>query len=244
MNERREDLIARLQAKDIPAHVGIIMDGNGRWAQARGMARTQGHRAGVERLRSVLRLSDDLGIKALSVFAFSSENWKRPAWEINALMSLLTEFMQREIDALDREGVKITFMGDTERLPAAVRAAIAEARERTSTNKGIVFNVALNYGGRQELVRAAQLACEEVCRGEIETIDESAIERHLFTADLPPLDLLIRTSGEFRLSNFLLWQSAYAEFVFVDSHWPDFDDAAYGDAIARFQSRKRRFGGL
>ncbi len=244
MTETRDDLIARLRAGGIPAHVGIIMDGNGRWAQARGMARTLGHRAGVERIRSVLRMSDDLGVKALSVYAFSSETWKRPAWEINALMALLTEFMQKEIDALDRERVKIAFMGETEALPASARKAIVEASSRTEGNDGIVFNVALNYGGRAEIVRAARIAHEEALSGAIGTVDEAAIARHLYTAGLPELDLLIRTSGELRLSNFMLWQCAYAEFVFADMHWPDFDDAAYGASIAEYQTRKRRFGGL
>lgn len=239
----RETAIARLREQGVPAHVGIIMDGNRRWARARGLSGPLGHRAGVERLRSVLQMSDDLCVKALSVYAFSSENWKRAEWEVNALMALLTEFMRKEIDELDKKNVRIRFMGEIAALPEAARRAAEEARDRTAANSGLVFNVALNYGGQAEIVRAARLACEDFRAGKIGAIDESAIEARLDTAGLPPVDLLIRTSGELRLSNFMLWQCAYAEFVFTEGHWPDFDDDAYAGAIRSYQARERRFGG-
>lgn len=245
-NGNRGALIAELQASTVPVHVAIIMDGNGRWAVSQGKLRVEGHRAGVERLRSVLRFSDDLGIQILTVYAFSSENWKRPKWEVQALMQILIEFMENEIDELCDKNVKICFIGDIGAMPKNVQRALEEARRRTEANTGIVFNIALNYGGRQEILKASRELAEMCMRGNMipDDIAEENFAAHLYTADIPDPDLVIRTSGEERLSNFLLWQCAYAEFVFTQLHWPDFDYEVYAQALRTFQGRKRRYGGL
>lgn len=244
--QQRSALMETLRGGAIPRHVAIIMDGNGRWATNQGKMRVEGHRAGVERLRSVLRFTDDLDIEVLTVYAFSSENWKRPVWEVKALMQILIEFMQREIDELDEKNVRIRFMGDIEAMPEPVLRALKQARNRTQNNTGLVFNIALNYGGRQEILHAVRALAEECVAGTLaaEEIDEAVFAQRLYTDALPDPDLIIRTSGEERLSNFLLWQCAYAEFVFSQVHWPDFDDDAYASALRTFQSRDRRFGGL
>jgi len=226
--------------------VAIIMDGNGRWAQNRGLPRSAGHAAGTEALRDIIRASDDWGIKALSLYAFSTENWARSKEEVSALMGLLLKYFNSEIDELDEKNVCIRILGDINGLPDAQREAVQSAMDRTKDNTGLKLNIALNYGGRAELTRAARMLAEKVAEGklEVEEIDEKCVESMLYTADIPDVDLLIRTSGEMRTSNFLPYQTAYAEFVVVDTLWPDFGVSELHNAIAVFQSRDRRFGGV
>ena len=230
----------------MPRHIAVIMDGNGRWAKAKGLPRVMGHRAGVEALKRTLRLCSDWGIKALTVYAFSTENWTRPGDEVKFLMALFERVLQRELEALQEEQVRIKFLGALEALPARLQVLIAEATESTALNTGIHFNVCTNYGGRRELVLAAQKLAERSAIGELDPalIDENLFAAELFTASEEDPDLLIRTSGEMRVSNFLLWQLAYAEIYICDVLWPDFDATAFRDALADFQSRCRRFGGL
>ena len=230
----------------IPSHVAVIMDGNGRWAKARGLPRVMGHRAGVEALKATLRHCSDWGVGALTAYAFSTENWSRPDDEVNFLMTLFESVLQRELQALEDERVRIRFLGDLDALPVKLQTLIAEATQRTSSNTGIHFNVCTNYGGRRELVRASQRLAERVARGELEPsqIDENALSAELFTAGERDPDLLIRTSGERRISNFLLWQLAYAEIHVTDLCWPDFDAEALELALLDYQGRQRRFGGL
>ncbi len=239
-----EQLRARgLEPSTLPQHVAIIMDGNGRWAKRRGAARTTGHRAGVEALRAVIRFSSDSGIKALTLYAFSTENWKRPREELGVLFSLLVEYFTREIDELDRNDVRIRIIGDPGVFPQNVRQAIDNAERVTADNDGLRLNIALNYGARAELLHAAQACCVTAMEtGRLP--DAAALESHLYTAGLPDPDLLIRTSGEQRLSNYLLYQAAYAELYFTDTLWPDFDENAYCEALRFFAGRSRRFGGL
>ena len=222
------------------------MDGNGRWAESRGLPRVMGHRAGVEALKSTLRLCSDLGIGALTAYAFSTENWSRPGDEVNFLMTLFEGVLQAELQALEQEQVRIRFLGDLEGLPEKLQALIADATERTANNTGIHFNVCTNYGGRRELVRATQRLAQRAAAGDLDpdTIDENSIAAELFTAGEQDPDLLIRTSGEHRLSNFLLWQLAYAEIHVTDVCWPDFNAEALTQALLDYQSRNRRFGGL
>lgn len=229
----------------LPRHIAIIMDGNGRWAQRRLLPRAAGHRAGVEAMRQVITRCDELGVEALTVYAFSTENWARSREEVGALMSLLLEYFTREIDELHRKNVRILILGDVDGLPQKQRDAVRAAMERTRGNTGLKLNIALNYGARAELTRAARMLAERAKAGEIspDDIDEDMLSGSLYTAGLPEVDLLIRTSGEQRLSNFLLYQLAYAEFVFDPILWPDFDAAALDRDIAEFQRRQRRFGG-
>jgi len=231
---------------DLPKHVGIIMDGNGRWAKQRMLPRSLGHRAAMNKLKSTIRLSSDLSIEALSLYAFSTENWSRPEGEINALFDLLVEYFTREIDELYENGVCIRILGDTSAFPPAVREAVKNATEKTRELKGLKLNIALNYGSRAELVRATQNLCEQVLEGERKAteIDEAALFESLYTAGLPQLDLLIRTGGEKRLSNFMLLQAAYAELYFTDAYWPDFSEKKYIEALKEFQRRDRRFGAV
>ena len=235
------------QASDggvVPRHVAIIMDGNGRWAKARGLPRTIGHREGAEALRRVVRASAEFGVDYLTVFGFSSENWKRPAAEVTDLMGLLRLYLRKEIAEIDREGVRLRVIGDRERLSDDIIRLIEDAETRTAGNRRLNLTVALSYGSRAEIVRAAQQLAKAVRAGSLdpEVIDEAAFQRHLFTADMPDPDLVIRTSGEKRISNFLLWQSAYAEYVFVDKLWPDFAGEDLKSAIVEFGGRKRRYG--
>jgi undecaprenyl diphosphate synthase len=225
-------------AGTVPRHVAIIMDGNGRWAKARGLPRAAGHRAGAEAAREVLRAAGEAGVECLTLYAFSSENWRRPAQEISDLTGLLRFYLQRELDALHKEGIRLKILGDHNAFEGDVAKMIDNAVAKTAGNSRMTLAIALNYGGRAEIVNAARKAAE---RG---ALDEAGIEAALDTAELPPLDLLIRTSGEHRLSNFLLWQSAYAELLFVDTLWPDFDGAAMRAALAAFAGRERRYGGL
>ena len=225
----------------VPRHVAIIMDGNGRWAKRRMLPRAAGHRAGVEAVRRVTRAARALGIEALTLYAFSSENWRRPAEEIGDLMGLLRLFIRSDLAELQRENVRLRILGDYRRFPTDVVALIDDALARTASNTGPILAIALNYGAQAELARAARRLAERL---RPEEIDEAAIEGELETRELPPLDLLIRTSGEHRLSNFLLWQAAYAELLFVDTLWPDFGAEELGAAVADFGQRQRRFGGL
>ena len=222
----------------VPRHVAIIMDGNGRWAKARGLPRAAGHKAGAEAARAVLRAAGESGVECLTLYAFSSENCRRPAQEISDLTGLLRFYIQRELDSLHREGIRLVILGDHTAFEADVAKMVDKAVAKTAGNTRMTLAIALNYGSRAELVRAARKAAE---KGEI---DESAIESGLDTAGLPPLDLVIRTSGEHRLSNFLLWQAAYAELLFVDTLWPDFDGDALRAAFADYAKRDRRYGGL
>jgi undecaprenyl diphosphate synthase len=230
----------------VPRHVAIIMDGNGRWAKARGLPRVAGHRQGAEAARKVLRAAGEAGVECLTLYAFSSENWRRPETEISDLMGLLRFYIGAELNALHREGVRVKIIGDHTAFEPETARMVDAAVAKTAGNTRMTLAVALNYGARAELAGAARALAERVAAGTLDprSIDEQAIEQHLHTAELPPLDLLIRTSGEVRLSNFLLWQSAYAELMFVDTLWPDFDANALRACLARFGSRERRFGGL
>ena len=229
----------------LPRHVAIIMDGNGRWAVKRGLPRSAGHAAGTEALRDIIRASDDWGIQCLTIYAFSTENWARSKEEVSALMALLLKYFDSEIDELDEKNVRILILGDVGGLPEPQRDAVNRAMERTKDNTGLKLNIALNYGGRAELTRAARNLAERVRSGALapEDITEDELAGELYTAGQPDVDLLIRTSGEMRLSNFLPWQTAYAEMVFDRTFWPDFDRASYLSALRQFASRQRRFGG-
>ena len=222
------------------------MDGNGRWAKAKGLPRVVGHRAGVEALKSTLRQCSDWGIGALTAYAFSTENWSRPGDEVNFLMTLFERVLQSELRSLEDEQVRIRFLGDLDGLPEKLQVLIDDATERTAENTGIHFNVCTNYGGRRELVRAAQRLAKQAASGTIdpEAIDENSFARELFTAGDQDPDLLIRTSGEYRISNFLLWQLAYAEIHVTDVFWPDFNADVLKQALLDYQGRNRRFGGL
>jgi undecaprenyl diphosphate synthase len=230
----------------IPQHIAIIMDGNGRWAKLRGMPRTMGHRAGVEALRGIVKCCAELAVKYLTVYAFSTENWKRPQSEIGILMSLLKEYISKELEELHANRVQIRVFGDLTQLPGDVREAVMAACIKTKDNPGLVFNLALNYGGRAELVQAVKRVVSDVQNDIIqrEDINEQLFESYLYTAGCPDPELVIRTSGEMRLSNFLLWQAAYSEIVIVKECWPDFNEKSLLEAIQAFQLRERRFGGI
>ena len=229
----------------VPRHVAIIMDGNGRWARARGLPRIAGHKQGAAAVRSTVRACSDLGISYLTIYAFSSENWKRPASEVDDLMGLLRLYIRRELASLGREGVRIRFIGDRSRLDGDINRLISESEENTKNNKGLIFTVALNYGGRQEILEAARVFAQNVRDGTLdpEDMNEQLFESYLQSTDMPDPDLLIRTSGEQRLSNFLLWQSAYTEFLFTSTLWPDFKREHLEQAVHEYQRRERRYGG-
>lgn len=230
----------------VPRHVAIIMDGNGRWAKRRMLPRLAGHKAGVEAVRRVTRKARAMGIEALTLYAFSSENWRRPAEEISDLMGLLKYFIRADLNELVSENVRLRVIGDFRRFGPDIEALVDDALARTSGNTGPLLVIALNYGSHAELANAARALTARVLSDELpaSAIDAAAIESELETRDLPPLDLLIRTSGEYRLSNFLLWQAAYAELLFVETLWPDFDEAAFAAAVEQFGQRQRRYGGL
>ena len=230
---------------NLPRHIAVIMDGNGRWAKKNSLKVALGHRAGTENLREIIRNCSDIGIEALTLYAFSTENWNRSQTEVEALMQLILDFFHSEIDELDQKKVRIRILGDKAGLPDPQRQVLEEAEERTVANTGLSLNIAVNYGGRAELVRAAQQLAREAAAGlrTVESIDEAAIADHLYTRGLPEVDLLIRTSGEMRLSNFLLYQCSYAEFVFPEELWPDFHVPQLHRCILEFQRRSRRYGG-
>ncbi len=229
-----------------PRHVAIIMDGNGRWAAARGLPRGEGHRRGVEALRKTVRAAGELGIGFLTIFSFSAENWSRPVSEIRDLMGLLRRFVRNDLAELHRNGVKVRVIGERRDLDPEIRRLLEDAEELTKDNTKLVLVVAFNYGARQEIARAAARLAAEVRAGRLEpdAVTAELIGQNLDAPDLPDPDLIIRTSGELRLSNFLLWQAAYSELVFVPTYWPDFDREALVDAIAEYHRRERRFGGL
>ena len=231
---------------DAPRHVAIIMDGNGRWAAARGLPRAEGHRRGVEALRKVVRASHELGISYLTIFSFSSENWSRPASEIGDLFGLLRRFIRNDLATLHADGVCVRVIGEREGLGPDIKALLKEAEDLTRDNTRLTLVVAFNYGSRHEIAHAAQRLAVEVAEGKRDpaTITPDVLGAHLDTSGIPDPDLIIRTSGEQRLSNFLMWQAAYSELVFVPIHWPDFDKAALEGAIAEYATRERRFGGL
>jgi len=231
---------------DMPRHVAIIMDGNGRWASARGLPRVEGHRRGVEALRKTVRAAGDLGIEVLTIFSFSSENWSRPESEIRDLMALLRRFIRKDLAELHKSNVQVRVIGERKDLPNDIRSLLEEAENLTRNNDGVTLVVAFNYGARQEIARAARRLAEEVAKGQLSAKDitPDLLGRHLDFPDLPDPDVIIRTSGEQRLSNFLLWQAAYSELVFVPINWPDFDGTALEGAIAEYRRRERRFGGL
>jgi undecaprenyl diphosphate synthase len=228
----------------VPRHVAIIMDGNGRWARERMMPRPFGHRSGMKAVRDVVEGAIEVGLEVLSLFAFSKENWQRPATEVGALMSLLEEYIAREIDELASRGVRVRVLGELGRLTPAAAAAVARVTERTASNDTLVLNLFISYGSRAELVRAAQLLARDAVEGRVvpEAITEEDFAARLFTADCPDPDLLIRTSGEMRISNFLLWQLAYTELFISRVLWPDFGKRELFEAILDFQNRERRFG--
>jgi undecaprenyl diphosphate synthase len=228
----------------LPRHVAIIMDGNGRWAQARGLPRAAGHRQGADAVRRTLVAAGELGIPYLTLFGFSSENWKRPPDEVEALMGLLRHYLRSEIAELHRHGVRLRVIGELDRLAGDIAAMINNAETLTRDNDRMNLTIALSYGGRAEIVAAARAIATEVMQGKLtlDSIDETAIGRHLFTSELPEPDLLIRTSGEQRISNFLLWQCAYAELVFTKTLWPDFGRADLEEAVADYGGRERRYG--
>ena len=227
-------------------HVAIIMDGNGRWANERGWPRTRGHKEAFDRIIEIFDYCADYDIKVLSLYAFSTENWKRPKAEISFLFKYLEIFFKREIDRIMKDGTKIIVSGDISKLPEKTRKTTEKAIEMTKNNKGIVLNICLNYGGKEELTRAARLIAAEVKEGklELEDINEQVMENHLYTAGLPNVDLMIRTSGEIRTSNFLPWQIAYAEYVFTPVYFPDFKRKEFVDCLIEFNKRNRRYGGL
>jgi len=226
----------------LPQHVGIIMDGNGRWARERGMPRLRGHRAGVENLRRVLQAGVELGVPVVTLYAFSTENWRRPEVEVRGLMRLLAESLDKEVDELHRNGVQLRHIGDLAPLSDILKSRIQAAIELTKNNNRLVANIAFNYGGRQEITAAVR----EIVREQIppEEITEDVISAHLYTVGQPQVELIIRTSGEFRVSNFLLWQGAYAEYYISPLYWPDFDKDEFYKALQTFGQRDRRFGGV
>lgn len=241
---------ARLDAERVPQHVAVIMDGNGRWAKKRALNRLRGHKAGIEAVRETIRCASDVGVRYLTIYSFSTENWKRPQDEVVGLMDLFAKTMLAEVDGLDEENVRVRTIGDLSSLPAETRQAFEDAWRQTRDNTGMTLVVAVNYGARQELVQAVRscvgqaLQAQAEGRDPLSAIDEQAIARSLYTADIPDPDLVIRTSGEMRISNFLLWQIAYSEFYCTDVLWPDFNRYDFLRALLDFQGRDRRFGAV
>ena len=236
-----------LDMNNIPSSVAIIMDGNGRWAEKRRLPRVMGHNAGMKAMREIVSTASQLGVKFLTVYAFSTENWNRSDEEINGIFKLLIKYVDSELDKIAKNNVKINILGDRERLAQKVNEKIEQAIKRTEKNDGLIFNIALNYGGRDEILRSVKSVCQEVKSGilQIDDIDAEKFEKHLYTGELgvKDPDLIIRTSGEIRISNFLLWQLAYSEMIFVDVLWPDFTPDIFKKTIKEYQRRSRRFGG-
>jgi undecaprenyl diphosphate synthase len=241
-----QKLPSDLDQNRLPKHVAVIMDGNGRWAKKQGLPRIMGHRRGVDALKKLLRCCKDWGIPALTAYAFSTENWGRPLEEVDFLMTLFERVLRRELDEMLQEDVKIQFVGNLAALPRSLQAEIERSVTKTQNNLGIRFTVATNYGGRQEILDACRAIASQVQQGllELDQIDEALFSRHLYTASVGDPDLLIRTSGEMRISNFLLWQLAYAEFYITETLWPDFDRTEFHRALSAYQKRDRRFGKL
>lgn len=239
-----EKLLGAIDEARLPKHIAIVMDGNGRWARQRHLPRSVGHRAGVNVVRDIVRVSGEVGIEVLTLFTFSTENWNRPKTEVSRLMRLLIQAARGEVAEINRNNVKITVSGRWEELPEATRQAVANAIDQTATNTGLQLNLALNYGGRRDIVDAAKRLAQDICDGKynLEDVDELLFESYLYTAGLPDPDLLIRTSGEMRLSNFLLYQLAYTEICVSPVYWPDFRRSHFYEAILEYQKRERRFG--
>ncbi len=246
MWESDGDLLARVDKNKMPRHVAIIMDGNGRWANGLGLLRNAGHLAGVKTLKNILKTAVNLKLEVLTVYAFSTENWKRPHSEVDFLMNLFSEYLEREKLEMHENNVRIKFLGRTEDFSPALQNLIHDSIELMKNNTGVIFNVAADYGGQDEIVRAAQKLAQRVANGELspENISTQLFENELDTAGQPPVDLLIRTSGDLRVSNFLLWQVAYAEFWFTDTPWPSFTPEEFVSALVDFGKRTRRFGAL
>ena len=240
------DLPTDLNRDRLPQHVAVIMDGNGRWAQRRGLPRIMGHRRGVDALKDLLRCCRDWGVGALTAYAFSTENWGRPLEEVDFLMTLFERILRQELREMMEEGVRIRFVGNLQALPPSLQVEIERSMQETANNQGIEFTVATNYGGRQEIMHACRAIATQIQQGTIqpEDIDEALFEQHLYTRGIADPDLLIRTSGEMRISNFLLWQVAYAEIYVTETFWPDFDRAEFHQALSNYQQRDRRFGKL
>ncbi|ALC86000.1 UDP pyrophosphate synthase [Bacillus sp. FJAT-22090] len=238
--------IKRAQQEQLPSHIAIIMDGNGRWAKKRTLPRVAGHHEGMKIVKRITRFANEIGIKTLTLYAFSTENWKRPKLEVEFLMRLPEEFLGTYLPELIEQNVQVKMMGNIESLPEHTKRAVKKAMEQTAHNDGLILNFALNYGSRDEIVQAVRNIVNDVQNGNIsaEVISEKLLDNYLMTKDLSEPDLLIRTSGEVRLSNFMLWQLAYTEFWFTDTLWPDFDEACLLDAIESYQTRNRRYGGL
>lgn len=235
-----------LDRENLPVHIAAIMDGNGRWAQKRGLPRTAGHSAGSEAFQKAAEYLNDLGVKYFTVYAFSTENWKRPQEEVQAIMGLLDRYLRKAIREMTEKNIRLHFFGDLEPLSDSLKQLIWETNEISRHTSGMQVNVCLNYGGRAELVRAAQLLAQDCAQGKLQAgdITQELLSQKLYSADIPDPDLMIRPGGELRLSNFLLWQNAYTEFYFTDTLWPDMDEAELDKAIAAYQSRKRRYGGI
>ena len=246
MSSAEQELNSLIDPKSLPVHIAVIMDGNGRWASKRNLPRVAGHRAGIQAVREIVEASAELGVAVLTLYAFSTENWKRPPREIQTLMELLREYLGKELDHIHRNNIRFGTIGDTPQLGAAVQRELDRAIERTQSNSGLRFNVALNYSGRNELVHAVNELLQEAKENPrlLEGVTEEDFSKHLYTRDLPDPDLLIRTSGELRVSNFLLWQIAYSEIWVSDTLWPDFRKRHLYEAIIAFQKRERRYGGL
>lgn len=235
-----------LDMDNIPSHIAIIMDGNGRWAKRRGMPRSMGHRAGADVLKQIVIGADELGVRALTVYGFSTENWKRPEQEVSLLMALIKEYLQNNVNYMHEHNVRIRFIGYIQGLSSELQQIISDAESLTSNNTGLTLQLAINYGGRDEITRTMKATVEQALAGalSVDDITEDYISSHLFTKEFSDVDLLIRPSKDYRISNFLLWQLAYAEFWFTDLHWPDFTKDTLIEAIAAYQKRERRFGGL
>lgn len=235
-----------IQPDNIPEHIAIIMDGNGRWAKHKGLPRIAGHHTGMKTVKRITIAANDLGVKFLTLYAFSTENWKRPKDEVEFLMKLPQQFLELEIEELMENNVQVRMMGDKDQLPPHTRKAVEDAMSRTANNTGLVLNFALNYGGRLELIKAVQAVAEQVQNGQLQVdrINEDLFSTYMQSKEMPDPDLLIRTSGEIRLSNFMLWQLAYSEFYFTDVYWPEFSEAHFMAAIQEYQRRARRFGGV
>ncbi|MBU2701976.1 undecaprenyl diphosphate synthase [Sporomusaceae bacterium BoRhaA] len=239
-------LMEKLNLDKLPRHVALIMDGNGRWAQKKGLPRSFGHKAGAEKLKTIVRFASDIGISAITAYAFSTENWKRPQNEVDILMSLFSSYLTNEVEELHQNQVRIMFSGDLSRLAKPLEQKMLDAAQYTRNNQGLTLNLAVNYGGRAELVRAFRSLADKIATGELKSDDigEDIITEYLYTASLPDPELLIRPSGDLRLSNFLLWQTAYTELWFTPLNWPDFTPQVLVQALLDFQARDRRFGGL
>lgn len=244
--KRHTSSTVNIDEHNVPRHVAIIMDGNGRWAKRRGMPRSMGHRAGADVLKEIVIAADEIGVKALTVYGFSTENWKRPEQEVSLLMGLIKEYLQKNVQYMHKHNVRIRFIGYIQGLSEELQTIIFDSEALTKNNTGLTLQLAINYGGRDEIVRTVQGIAQSVLEGQlaVQDITEQYVSSHLYTQEFSDVDLLIRPSKDYRISNFLLWQLAYAEFWFTDLHWPDFTKETLLEAIAAYQKRERRFGGL